>query len=393
VLHRVPAGITPLHEWLRPIIDDVVLITASEVAENYRGRVPSVLAFPDYEHNPQVLDTLCRLCADGVTRVVHVTEGDVLRAATVRTAYGLPGIQHEAALAFRDKVVMKRAVRRAGLPVPRFHTDTAPRWTRRFLREVGGRVVIKPRDGVGSRGVQVVTDESTLATELAQRGGNVLLEEFVPGRMLHADGFMSGGRALVTTVSAYIGSCLGYREQQPLASVQLDRDGARFVHAAAFTDAVIAALPPTDFSPFHLEIFVEERTGRLVFCEIACRLGGGYIMQTLGLALGVNPAKLAIQHQAGLIDGNELTFDIDARCHGFLLIPPRAGLLRRIDTPPASPFLTGFQVHTDYPREFSGANSSGDFICSYIVSAADERTARRHLADCHVLANSAIHWE
>ena len=161
-----------------------------------------------------------------------------------------------------------------------------------------------------------------------------MLEAFVAGPVFHMDGFTAGQELLYLSVSRYINDCLSFNESLPLGSVQLDRDSEDFRLAESFTAKVLRALPPVGFSPFHLEAF-RRPDGELVFCEIACRLGGAHVVQALTYATGVNPARLWIRHQAGLADGPETArelADADGR-YGWLLIPPRPGRLLEVREP------------------------------------------------------------
>lgn len=106
-------------------------------------------------------------------------------------------------------------------------------------------------------------------------------------------------------------------------AAQLDPGDPLAVELTAFTRAVVAALPPTDRSPFHLEVIIDERTGDLVSCEIACRLGGGHMMETLTLRTGVNPARASVRDQAGLPSPAVIT--PGRTLYGWILIPPRPG--------------------------------------------------------------------
>lgn len=394
VLHRVPRSVTPLDEWLAPILPDVTLLTSQEAAGEYRKRIGSVIAFDDYADDRNVVDTLRRLCSDGgVSRIVHVSEVDVLRAAQVRDEFGLPGIRTPAAVAYRDKLVMKELVAGAGIPTPRLAAPASATAAVRFAESVGYPVVTKPRLGTGARGLEMAADAAGLSRLIPDGRRALLVEEYVRGGMIHVDGFMSDGDVVFAAVSAYLNDCLSYRYGVPLGSLQLDRSGADFARVEEFTRCVVRSLPPTDFSAFHLEVFVRAADDELVFCEIACRLGGGYIMDTLGLTLGENAAAIAIRHQAGLVDGTGLRFTPRPGCHGFLLIPPRRGRLVRIDSPPLRRGLTDFHISSEWPREFDGATASGDFVCAFVVSGPTEHAARQALADCFDLASNCVHWE
>jgi hypothetical protein len=148
------------------------------------------------------------------------------------------------------------------------------------------------------------------------------------------------------------------------------------------------------FSPFHLEAF-RRPDGELVFCEIACRLGGAHVVQALTYATGVNPARLWIRHQAGLADGPETArklADADGR-YGWLLIPPRPGRLLEVWEPSGLPFIKDFFVNTPVPREFSGATGSVDSVMSFVLQGRDSADLTRNVLRCARLASGLARWE
>jgi hypothetical protein len=221
-----------------------------------------------------------------------------------------------------------------------------------------------------------------------------MLESCVPGDVIHIDGFTEGGECLYVSVSKYVNTCLSFRDAQPLGSVQLDRDGAEFAGGAKFAADVLRALPPLGFCPFHLEAFAGPG-GELIFCEIACRLGGGHIMETLGYATGVNPARLWIRHQAGLEDGPAVARkmrDAGPR-YGFLLVPPRAGRLVDVREPAGLAFIKNFIVKSPVPKSFDGARHSADSVLAFVVEGHDSADLERNVRHCCRLAEDLTHWE
>jgi hypothetical protein len=393
LLDRVPRTGTPVDRWLTGLDDDVVLLTSEQAAPGYRPHLPDVRAFPDYDDNPAVVAELRALCArGGVLRIVHLTEGDLLRAARVRDEFGIPGPSYRDLLPYRDKILMKRRVRQAGLAVPDFaaighDTDAA----REFALAHGHHVVIKPRDGAASRGVTVCRTEDEVDTALAGTSdGRWMIESHVPGGMLHIDGFCHEGVLLSCAVSEYVHGCLAFQESRPLASAQLDPEGDLHLRAQAFAARVVAALPPLDRSPFHLELFTRDGGG-LVFCEIAARLGGGHIVDVLALSSGVNPAATTVRAQAGL--PAEIPVIRPETRYGFVLVPPRAGTVTAVDTPRPHDWLDLFRVATPTPRTFTGAGASTDTVCSFVCHDQTNLMLRKRLDECIGMSATLTHWE
>jgi biotin carboxylase len=203
----------------------------------------------------------------------------------VREALGVPG-QHEAeVLPARDKVLMKAAVERAGLRVPRF-APLAPAlaggagavaWT--------GRTILKPLAGASSEGVR---EFPTVEAALAAAGSadppidadDYEIEEFVEGPIIHVDGLVAQGEPVAVLASRYVGTCLGFAEGLPLGSVQIETTP----QVAAWTLACLRAVG-IETGPFHLEAI--EAADGLVFLEVGARFGGADVVDTFELATGV----------------------------------------------------------------------------------------------------------
>ena len=393
--HRIPASTTPLGEWLAEVADRVTLITSPEAYQDYRDVFPRVYAVPDYSDNTAVEALLTEACASRpVASLIHVTEDDVLRCARVRDTFGIRGLRYAEAITWRDKHLMKRLVR-GKVPVPEFTVPAGADAAARFAAAVGYPVVVKPRTSFGSHGVTLAADDRQLAALAARWDpGDVLLEAFVPGGMLHIDGFTADGECLFAQPSRYVNGCLSFHEGQPLGSVQLDPGSDDFTRAVAFAREVLAAMPPVGFCPFHLEAF-QRPDGELVFCEIACRLGGAHIMESLTYATGVNPAALWIRHQAGLADGPSVASALTAgsRRFGWLLIPPRPGRLAGVRQPEGFDFIEDFIVKVPLPSVFTGATGSTDSFIAFVVSGPDSVGLEANIRKCADLADDLAIWE
>lgn len=393
--HRIPEPLTPLSEWLAEVADRVTLITDQHAFPTYTETFPEVYAVPGYAANNAVEVLLREVCRQRpVTTLIHSTEDDILRCARVRDQFDISGLRYQQAVPWRDKYEMKRLVN-GHVPVPSHAVPRDAADALDFARRVGFPVVVKPRTGFASRDVTVVADAGRLTRLVAERDADdVMLEAFVAGPVFHMDGFTAGQELLYLSMSRYINDCLSFNESLPLGSVQLDRDSEDFRLAESFTAKVLRALPPVGFSPFHLEAF-RRPDGELVFCEIACRLGGAHVVQALTYATGVNPARLWIRHQAGLADGPETArklADADGR-YGWLLIPPRPGRLLEVWEPSGLPFIKDFFVNTPVPREFSGATGSVDSVMSFVLQGRDSADLTRNVLRCARLASGLARWE
>ncbi|GII52756.1 carboxylate--amine ligase [Planotetraspora thailandica] len=391
VAHRIPSAVTPLGEWLGEVADRVVLITSKEAADEYARAFPEVIGVADYSGSDEVVERLDELCRTrNVTRIVYGTEDDILRLARVRTRYGIAGLGEAQALPYRDKALMKDAVREA-VRTPSYLVPPGPDEAASFAARTGWPVVVKPRLGYGSRGVVVATSEAMLRAEVEARpADDVLLEEFVPGDVYHVDGFMRDGEVVLSQPSRYLNGCLAFQEGRPLGSVQLDADDPVARAFETFVPAVIGALPPTELTPFHLEAFLHEATGELYFCEIAARLGGAHVFETLTQVTGVNPVRTWYRHQVGLVEEPRFRHGTDR--YGWLLVPPQAGTLDAIHDLPLPEGVVQYRANFQPPHSFDGAHASTDAVVSFVVGGESSQHVERSLRSCIRWAAEALRW-
>ncbi|MCX5214526.1 hypothetical protein OG689_35600 [Kitasatospora sp. NBC_00240] len=233
-----------------------------------------------------------------IRQVVALHEKDLLLAAVLRESHGLAGTDVATTLRFRDKIVMKDALRGAGYSgLPQYRALgpgeelTAVPWK--------GRTVVKSRWGLGSEQVRIADDlaaANAAARELEARGEQVEAEEFVTGAMYHCDSVVVDGRIVFTAVSRYLSAPGEFRPGGVCGSVVLT-GGAVHEALRAENAQVLAVLAPGS-AVTHVEFF-RRPGGELVFCEAAARPGGGGIRDLLLSAYGIDIVRAAVEIQSG----------------------------------------------------------------------------------------------
>ena len=130
----------------------------------------------------------------GIDCLLGALEQLQLPLAVAREACDIPGLGIEAATAFRDKTRMKDKFREAGVPCARHRRIESERDLRSFVAEVGLPVIVKPIDGLGSRGThRIVTDADVTAALKALDPS--------PTRPLQAEEFVQGIERTYETVT------------------------------------------------------------------------------------------------------------------------------------------------------------------------------------------------
>ncbi|SKC86043.1 hypothetical protein SAMN05445504_4671 [Burkholderia sp. CF099] len=327
VLHRIPYQKIDYHRGIDHKEHDVTYFGTKEALLTLPGglrcsaieRPGTLSAFHEatrwLTENPQHFD-----------RVISLSEYELLDAARLREWLGVPGAPVARVRLARDKILMKEAVSRAGLRVPRFLPLTD------FLASRGHApweraTVLKPHSGASSEDVILFpTPSDAFAAIVAKRSGSALLdmgqsdasqyeiEEFVSGAILHFDGLVVNGHISVMTASEYVGNCLSFANGHPLGSYHypVRHEERQWVgHALGATGVSSGS--------FHLEAI---RHGQdLVFLEVANRVGGADVVRTFELATGVHLPSQELQILIGETVNAPASIPSNSLWHGWFVYP------------------------------------------------------------------------
>ena len=114
--------------------------------------------------------------------------------------------------------------------------------------------------------------------------------------MLHVDGWWDGRRIVVATVSRYINNCADFGSDNPLGSIELEESDneQRIANSVA---QLLETFAPHREIVFHLEMF--DKGNRLLFLEIAARVGGAEIPFIWREVRGIDLVGIAWELQTG----------------------------------------------------------------------------------------------
>ncbi|MER7172986.1 ATP-grasp domain-containing protein [Streptomyces mesophilus] len=383
VLNRAAFGGTSFTRHLGPdwqvsLVGEPDAVRAAEASgDRYEQLVPVA----DYLESSQVELTAYRLHQERpFDMVVALAEFDLLRAARLRELLGIPGQSVASAMAYRDKLVMKRTLGAAGVPVAGYAEVSAASDILAFAERSGFPFVVKPRRGAGSMGVEIVHDTADLERVAlahpglgSDEGASLLAEEYVPNSTLHVDGLIVGGEVRLIWPSTHgETSTLDYREGGGLMSCMLDRTDPRWEPSVKLVHETIAALPTPGTTLFHAEVF-HTPDGRMLMNEIASRIGGAKVARALRAAFGISPVSEYLRALAtgevGFASGME-----PEQLAGWLLMPPSPGRIRHIPTSCPVPDIDEFSVYAAAGQETKSAIASVDGLMT-VVAVGEERAA------------------
>ncbi|MFE0644607.1 ATP-grasp domain-containing protein [Streptomyces sp. NPDC058877] len=268
------------------------------------------------------------------TRIVALQETDLDTAAALRDGWGLPGPGTEELAPVRDKLLMAEHLEAAGLPVPTTAAAEDHVAVARFAAAHGWPLLVKPRRGTASADVTRLGSPQELAAYAFPPGVEMIVQPWVPDRVLHVDGVFSGDGIGPWRASRYLNTCLEFTGGQALGSVEID-DPAALERIGGLAASAARALLARD-SVFHLELF-ESEDGTLTVLELGARPGGAEVPFVWREVHGTDLMAYAFAHQAGLPVPAAPRHRDDAgstgrgaEVGGWLLVPPSAPLPCRV---------------------------------------------------------------
>lgn len=226
-----------------------------------------------------------------IDRVAPLDDYDVLVAASLRQHLGLPGTSEGEARRFRDKLTMRLLAQEAGVEVPAFvHTLHHPA-VARFLAEVPGPWMLKPRAEAASIGIRQLTSAGAVwraLEELGDRQSHYLLERFVEGDVFHVDGIVEGGAVVFAEAHGYQRPLFQIAQQGGVfATRTLPREAPATLELLEAHQRVLRALRLRR-GVTHTEFIRGRADGKLYFLETAARVAGAHITDLVEDVTGVD---------------------------------------------------------------------------------------------------------
>lgn len=126
------------------------------------------------------------------------TDVAVRTVAYVAQKLGLPGIGYDTSRLFTDKALMRAQLAHLEIPQLPNRTVHSLAEAEAFYARLGGRVIIKPLDTQGSRGVQQCSNVEELRAKYPETSrwssdGSVIIERFATGREFVVEGLALDG--------------------------------------------------------------------------------------------------------------------------------------------------------------------------------------------------------
>ena len=265
-------------DWARDSIDDILTVPNGATADEFVERVSEFA-----RHHR-------------VDRIVALEEYDVMHAAMIREHLRIPGMGTTTARLFRDKLAMRVKAFEAGIPVPDFVHVLNYDEIRGYMESIPGPWVLKPRSDVSAVGIQKLHESELVWRAIdaldarpvvTERSTHYLLEKFVPGDVFHVDSLVEKGEVVFAGVNRYWRPPMEVAHNGGVFLTNTVRRGGDEERTLLEMNRALLRTLGFVRGATHAE-FIRGHDGAFYFLEVAGRVGGAYISDSLEAATGVN---------------------------------------------------------------------------------------------------------
>ena len=291
----------PAIEKAKEIGLEVIVIDMNPAAVGFKvpGITKEVISTVDTQ---AILEAAKRHKIDGILTIA--SDMPMQSVAVVSHEMGLVGISEDTALKATNKAIMRDALNEVGVPVPLYFRVKGKNEFKEAVGKVqsaGYKCIVKPADNSGSRGVNLLKEDSDLYsayeyTAHYSRGGEIVVEEFMEGPEVSVETLAVDGIVNVIQITDKLTTGAPYfvemGHSQPSQFSEELKERIKEVAVAANR-----AIGIQD-GPSHTEIKVTKDGPKIV--EIGARLGGDCITTHLvPLSTGVNMVECSIRIALG----------------------------------------------------------------------------------------------
>jgi biotin carboxylase len=332
-------------------LEVVVGIDLPETLSEY-WHVPLGLDFADPEASVQTIVEYAQ--EHPIHAIISVDDSATELAARAGMAIGLAHNSPQAAVAARDKLLMRTLMSAGGAPCPIFRAFSLsddPAW---IATQVNYPCVVKPLRLSGSRGVIRANDPGEfivafnrlkrllIAEGNTERETSMLVEDFIPGFEVALEGMLTHGQLKVLALFDKPDPLDGPFFEETIYTTPSRLDAAVQADIARCVATAAASLGLRE-GPVHAELRVNEQGPWML--EIAGRSIGGLCSTILEFGSGMCLEELILRQAIG----QEIaSIERDKDAAGVMMIPiPSAGILKAvhgIEEALQVPLITGVEI-------------------------------------------------
>ncbi|MEC2346815.1 ATP-grasp domain-containing protein [Paenibacillus barengoltzii] len=327
IIHRT-RKIPDYYKWLAGTNEELILFMRKTSTGDLSGYA-KVREFDHFDSDELIGEVMQLHQQTAIRFIVALAEEDIIIAGRLRSLLNIPGQDAESAIAYRNKVVMKKFVSSQNIKCPHFKELHELNDLYQFIDDYGNNVVVKPKEGYGSLNTYIIRNEAELihtVHEISEHNlDEFMVETFVPGEMVSVNGLAVDDKIKFCSVNKYAQGCAEFKEGINQLITTVSHQDKLYIQARQFTENIIQALPSPQVLVFHCELF--HQNGQFVFCEIASRPSGGWICDAIQHSHGINLKEKFVKISCGI---RETLEDIAPTVlAGIYFIPVQEGTLQK----------------------------------------------------------------
>lgn len=257
-----------------------------------RDQLDQIFPMPDLTIRQHVINGVSYLArGNNIERLVALDEFDIEMAATLREHLRIPGMGETTSRYFRDKLAMRVRADKKGIRVPDFCHVLNYDKLREYMNRVPAPWMMKPRSSASAIGIRKIHEQEELWRLLDQLGdeqSNYVLERFVPGEVFHVDSIVEDKKVLFAAASQYGAPPMNVAHDGGIFTTRLMTRKSKDEKALQKLNKEVIKELGLVRGVTHAEFIKSNESGKFYFLEIAARVGGANIAETVEAATGLN---------------------------------------------------------------------------------------------------------
>lgn len=226
-----------------------------------------------------------------IDAIVALDDYDLEAAGLLRDHLQIRGFGETITRNFRDKLAMRRRAFDEGVLAPDYIHLVNESKIHNFIQRVPSPWIVKPRGEASAIGVKKVhTPEElwNIYEELGDRRSMYLVEQFLPGDILHVDSLTYDGKVVFAAVSKYGKPPFEVMHGGGIFTTRIVEHGSAEEKEALKANQTVLKAMGLRYGASHTEFIQAHSDGKLYFMETAARVGGANIVEMVEAATGVN---------------------------------------------------------------------------------------------------------
>ena len=226
-----------------------------------------------------------------IDRIVSLDDFDVEKGTELREHFRSPGMGQTTGRYFRDKLAMRVKAQKEGVPCPPFSDLFNNDTVNAYLDSVAAPWLIKPRGEASATGIKKAHNKDEawqIINQLGNKRHHALIEQFRPGDVYHVDSINFEGKCVFTNVNRYLSTPMDVAHGGGVfRSVKVEYGSDDDKQLTKLNTDVMKAFG-MNYSASHTEFIKDRETGKFVFLETACRVGGANLAEMVEASSGIN---------------------------------------------------------------------------------------------------------